>query len=186
MKLKKFIFRSVNSTNDTAIKIIKSTKNNSGIVFSENQKKGKGQYGNKWISLKGNLFVSIFFKLEEVNYSLKDMTKINCQIIKKFFYFYYKKKISIKLPNDLKIQGKKISGILQETIMKDNIKFLVVGIGINLIKSPKIKNYPTTNLFELTNNTINNKDVFSRLIKIYEIFIPRFSSSKQELMKKFK
>ena len=56
----------------------------------------------------------------------------------------------IKSPNDLLINKKKISGILQETISKFQVKeFIIVGIGINLIKSPKIKNYPTTNLFEI-------------------------------------
>ena len=61
MKLKKFNFKKINSTNDTAIRIIKSTNNRSGIVITKNQKKGKGQYGRKWTSYNGNLFVSIFF-----------------------------------------------------------------------------------------------------------------------------
>ena len=47
--------------------------------------------------------------------------------------------------NDLLINKKKISGILQEIIIKDNKKYLIVGIGINIIKSPNITNYPTTN-----------------------------------------
>ena len=44
----------------------------------------------------------------------------------------------------------KISGILQETLSKSGETFIIVGIGINLIKSPKIKNYLTTNFFDLT------------------------------------
>ena len=58
--LKKYEFKCVNSTNDTAIKLIQKG-NEKGIIFSDNQKKGKGRYGKKWISIKGNLFVSIFF-----------------------------------------------------------------------------------------------------------------------------
>ena len=64
MKLKKFNFKIVNSTNDLAIQIIKNTNNKSGIVFAEKQKKGRGQYGKKWTSYKGNLFVSIFFRID--------------------------------------------------------------------------------------------------------------------------
>ena len=54
MKIKKFNFKKVNSTNKTAIKIIKNSKLNYGMVVSENQKNGKGQYSKKWISYKGN------------------------------------------------------------------------------------------------------------------------------------
>ena len=70
MKLKKFNFKIINSTNDLAIKIIKNTNIESGIVIAEKQIKGRGQYGNKWISYKGNLFVSIFFPLQKINLSL--------------------------------------------------------------------------------------------------------------------
>ena len=47
MKLRKFHFKKVNSTNDTAIRIIKNTNNKFGIIIAKNQKKGKGQYGKK-------------------------------------------------------------------------------------------------------------------------------------------
>ena len=55
MKLKQFNYKIINSTNDLAIKIIRSTNNKSGIVIAENQKKGRGQFGKNWSSFKGNL-----------------------------------------------------------------------------------------------------------------------------------
>lgn len=175
MKLKKFIFKSVNSTNDKAIKIIKNSNTKFGIVVSEDQKKGRGQYGKKWISYKGNLFVSIFFLLKDDKSSLKKKTKINCYLIKKLIAKYYKNRITIKLPNDLLIKKKKICGILQETITKANVQYMIVGIGLNLVKNPKFKNYPTTNLSAITNKHIDNKTVILELKKIYEKFIPKFS-----------
>ena len=66
------------------------------------------------------------------------------------------------------INGKKISGILQETIIKNNNKYLVVGIGINLVKSPNIKNYPTTNLLELIGIKIDYKFAVNLLRSIFE------------------
>jgi BirA family biotin operon repressor/biotin-[acetyl-CoA-carboxylase] ligase len=54
MKLKKFNFKIVNSTNDLAIRIIKNSNNKSGIIIAKRQKKGRGQYGRKWTSFKGN------------------------------------------------------------------------------------------------------------------------------------
>ena len=83
------------------------------------------------------------------------MTKINCLLVKKLLTNYCKKNITFKKPNDLLIQKKKISGILQEIVHILDSKFLVVGIGINIRKSPKIKNYPTTNLYDLTNKHFN-------------------------------
>jgi BirA family transcriptional regulator, biotin operon repressor / biotin---[acetyl-CoA-carboxylase] ligase len=172
MKLKKFNYKTINSTNDLAIKIIKNTNNKSGIVIAEKQKKGRGQYGKKWTSLKGNLFVSIFFQLNKVQLSLKDLTKVNCYLVKRLLSNFYKGKISIKYPNDLLIKNMKISGILQETLSRSDKKFIIVGIGVNLIKSPKIKNYLTTNLFDLTGVKITPNNAVLKLKKIYESFIP--------------
>ena len=84
----------------------------------------------------------------------------------------YKGKILIKSPNDLLINKKKVSGILQETLIKNDKRFIVVGIGINLIKSPKIRFYPTTSLFELTNMKIEMNEAAIKLKQIYEKFIP--------------
>ena len=174
MKLKKFNFKIVNSTNDLAIQIIKNTNNKSGIIIADKQKKGRGQYGKKWISFKGNLFVSIFFQVDMIKSSQKDLTKINCSLVKKLLSNFYKGKITIKNPNDLLINNKKISGILQETLSQSGEKFIIVGIGINLIKSPSIKNYSTTNLFDLTGVKITPKNATLKLKKIYETFIPIF------------
>ena len=172
MKLKKFNFKIVNSTNDLAIQIIKNSKNKSGIVIAEKQKNGRGRYGKKWTSFKGNLFVSIFFQVNKVQLSLKNLTIINCALVKKLLSNFYKGKITIKNPNDLLINNMKISGILQETLTKSDEKFIIVGIGINLIKSPIIKNYFTTDLLTLTGVKITPKNVALKLQKIYESFIP--------------
>ena len=174
MKLKKFNFKIVNSTNDLAIQIIKNTNNKSGIVIAERQKKGRGQYGKKWTSFKGNLFISIFFQINKVQLPLKDLTKVNCLLIKKLLASFYNGKITIKKPNDLLINDMKISGILQETLSKSGETFIIVGIGVNLIKSPAIKNYLTTSLFDLTSVKITPNNAALKLKKIYETFIPMF------------
>ena len=151
MKIKIFRFRKVKSTNNTAIRIVKKTDLDYGMIISEMQDNGRGQYGKKWVSYRGNLFVSFFYSLEKINITLRQLTKTNCLLVKKLLSFYYKKKIIFKKPNDLIINRKKICGILQETLIKFDKKYLVVGIGINLVKNPNIKNYPTINLSELVN-----------------------------------
>lgn len=173
MKIKKFEYKIVNSTNNTALRLIKRTNYQFGMVTAISQKLGKGQYGKKWISYKGNLFVSFFLKIQNQNLNFEKITKFNCELIRKLLSRFYKKKISIKPPNDLLINGKKICGILQESIIKDEQQYLIIGVGINLIKSPYIKGYPTTNLFELIKKKIDKNEFQNKLKSIFEKNINR-------------
>ena len=92
MKFKTFKFKKVESTNNSAIRIIKNSNIDYGMIIANKQKNGRGQYGKKWISYNGNLFISFFYKLDNLNVSLKQITKINCLLVKKLLSFYYKKK----------------------------------------------------------------------------------------------
>tara|TARA_Y100000590_G_scaffold435820_1_gene555708 strand:- start:520 stop:1047 length:528 start_codon:yes stop_codon:yes gene_type:complete len=173
MKLKKFLLKVTDSTNNVALKKIKQG-NSKGIIIAEKQTKGKGQHGNKWISLKGNLFVSVFFEINH-NFPLDKLTKKNCLIIKNTITKFASEKVKIKAPNDILIKDKKICGILQETVFHNEKKFVIVGIGINLFKSPKIKKYPTTHL----SNHVEKVDklaIIRFIKKQYEIKINNLKS----------
>ena len=165
MIFKKFFYKKVNSTNDLAIKKIK-TGISQGIIIADYQKKGRGQHGKKWLSFKGNLFITIFFKLKN-NINIKKITILNCKIIKKILFKYIKKTISIKPPNDILINKKKICGILQEIKFNNKSKFIIIGIGINLIQSPEIKNYPTTNILKETGIKVKKYDLIKNIEKNY-------------------
>ena len=168
MRFKKFKFKKVKSTNNTAIRIIKETKYNLGMVVSETQLNGRGQYGRKWISLKGNLFISFFNELNNTSLSINNITKINCLLVKKLLSSFTNKKILFKKPNDLLINKKKISGILQEIIFVKDKKFLVTGIGINIKKNPIIRSCPTTNLQDITKKSISKLKVENKLKQLFE------------------
>jgi len=166
MIYKIFNFKKVNSTNDIAIKKVKKGFTR-GLVQAELQKKGRGQRGKKWISHKGNLFITIFFKINKKT-SLKNITFKNCNKIKKVLSKLIKKKIIIKKPNDLLLNNKKICGILQETVVHNNSLFLISGIGINLIKSPKIINYQTTNIFDELGINVSKKLIIKHIINEFK------------------
>ena len=99
MKLKKYLFKSVTSTNDIAIRKIKKGFSK-GIIVAKKQTKGRGRYGNKWIYLKNNLFMSVFFQIDSSE-NIKQLTSISCKIVKNSLLKLIKKKIHIKKPNDL-------------------------------------------------------------------------------------
>ena len=178
MKLKVFRYKNVQSTNNTARRIIKKTNLSQGMIISEIQKKGRGQYGRKWISYKGNLFVSFFYTCSDLSNSLSKLTKFNCLLVKKLLEKYYKKLIIFKKPNDLLIKKKKICGILQETMKKNGKNYLIVGIGINLIKSPSIKDYPTISLKDLISKNLIKRKIENDLKKIFEINMKKLATYK--------
>ena len=178
MKFKVFRYKKVKSTNNTAIRIIRETNHNFGMIVSERQTGGKGQYGRKWISYKGNILISIFYKLKKINLSMKQLSRKNCFLVKDVISKFYKRKIVYKSPNDLLINKKKICGILQEKINKSGNDYLIVGIGFNLIKNPIIPNYPTTNLFEITKKKIKT-EIFMNQLKIsFGKFLSQYYTTK--------
>ena len=91
MKLKKFNFKTVNSTNDIAVRLIKNTNNKFGIIIADRQKKGRGQRGKKWISNKGNFFASIFFPLKNNYPPFNEFSIINPIIISGVIKHFCKK-----------------------------------------------------------------------------------------------
>ena len=171
MKFKIFKYNTVNSTNEKAIELIKKKKYENGFVYALSQKKGKGRYGRKWISKKGNFFGSIFFQLKKKYPSVEEFSLINpilnIDILSKYCG---RKKTFFKLPNDIYINKKKICGILQEVIIKEQKKYLIVGIGINLFSNPKIKNNPSTNIYRETKKKPKLLEIVNKIIAKYEQF----------------
>tara|TARA_Y100000816_G_C25968185_1_gene505232 strand:- start:197 stop:712 length:516 start_codon:yes stop_codon:yes gene_type:complete len=171
MKLKKYFLKSATSTNDVAIKKIKQGLK-SGIIVANKQTRGRGRYGNKWIYMKNNLFMSVFFNLSS-SMNLRKLTITSCKIVKKSLFKILNIKITIKKPNDLLINNKKVCGILQETLFYERNKFAIIGIGVNIHTSPNIYNYPTTYLNFFTKKKINKTKVFEEIKKNFENFLTK-------------
>ena len=168
MKLRLIKFSNVKSTNDEAIKKIKSKKVNAGIVYSYSQTKGRGTMGKKWISFNGNFFITIFFELKKNMPNFKEFSVLNPLILKKLLSRYTNLNIKIKKPNDLLINNNKVCGILQETLKIEKKLFLVIGVGVNTIISPKSENIKAISLKESSKVMIKNLDILENLKDEYE------------------
>ena len=173
MKIKVIKFKSVKSTNDVAIKLIKKNKTQPTIIFSEKQKNGRGTMGKKWISQKGNLFVSIFFEINQKRINFKKFSILNALILKKLVSEFICKKVRIKWPNDLLYNKEKICGILQEIIIHNKKNYLIVGIGLNTNVAPKNKSFSSTSLKNIISKSIDNKRIFKNLKIKYEKFLTK-------------
>ena len=182
MKLKLIKFQKVKSTNDIAIKLIKKNKTNPTIITSLAQTKGRGTMGKKWISQKGNLFLSILFEVNIKKINIKQFMILNTYLIKKVINKYSKIKLKIKWPNDLLIKNKKVCGILQELIYFKDKTFLIVGVGINTNTFPYINNYETISL--KNQKKIDNNKILKDINKIYNKFLMQIKKKKFNELKK--
>ncbi|MBA1338981.1 MAG: BirA family transcriptional regulator/ biotin-[acetyl-CoA-carboxylase] ligase [Pelagibacterales bacterium] len=189
MKLKLIKMKCVQSTNSVALKLIKKNHLKPTLITSVMQTKGRGTMGKKWISQKDNLFISIFFEIDQRKVSFKQYALLNAHLFKKIMEKFILRKIDIKWPNDLLIKKEKICGILQEVIYFKNKSFLIIGAGINTNNSPVIKNYKTTSLSDIEKKKIDNNKILKEIKKDYEKFINQtkkytFIKLKKEILKK--
>ena len=186
MKIETFKFKSVTSTNDIAMNLIREKKKKIGCIYADIQTRGRGTRGRKWVSAHGNLFGSIFFPLRKNYPPFNEFSIINSVIISSVIeHFCEKKKISFKWPNDVFVNGKKICGILQELITLNSKKFLIIGIGVNVISNPNINNkYQATNILLETRKKPSIKKIINLIISSYEKFFFNLNSYNYKDFKK--
>ena len=171
MKLKIIKMKQVQSTNNVALNLIKKRHLKPTLITALIQTKGRGTMGKKWISQKGNLFVSIFFEINQQRINFREYALLNAYLFKNIITKISKRKIDIKWPNDLLIKKEKICGILQEVVNFNRKTYLIVGAGINTNSSPIIKNYKTTSLDSILRKKVNNNKILKEIHKEYKKFI---------------
>ena len=107
-------------------------------VYTFNQSKGRGQYGNSWdIAPEENLAYSFAIKTKNVSVSDILFNYYTAILIRDFMANLTQTDVKIKWPNDLILKNKKICGMLFEK-RKD---YFIVGIGINILQK-NFKNLP--------------------------------------------
>ncbi len=107
-------------------------------IYTFNQTKGRGQYGNSWENLpEENLAYSFALKTKNINISDTCFNFYTAILVRDFIANLTKTEVKIKWPNDLILKNKKICGMLFEK----NKNYFVVGIGINILQE-NFKNLP--------------------------------------------
>ena len=186
MKIKLKKFKSIKSTNDVAMKLIKKNSFEPTLITTVRQTGGRGRIGKKWISKKGNLFFTIFFKLDRTKVNFKQFAVLNALFMKNWISKKFSKKIKIKWPNDLLFEKKKFCGILQELIKFNQFNYLIVGIGLNTNIAPQNKSFKSTSLKNILSKKVSNQEILREIKFEYERFLNyKNKLSFSELKKKY-
>jgi BirA family biotin operon repressor/biotin-[acetyl-CoA-carboxylase] ligase len=141
-------YENLDSSSLEAKRIIEagSAKNNL-VIWVKNQTNGHGRYGRIWEnSGNGNLTFSFILKNNRKIENISIYPFIIALAIKDSIEEYITPdyQLTFKWPNDILLNGKKIAGILLESTIKNNIiKYIIFGVGINILSSPPNLEYAT-------------------------------------------
>ncbi len=149
-------FDKISSTQTYALNLVATGEaRDHTVIMAEAQSAGRGRYKRTWISHHGNLYASFIFDAEERDPRLSYMIAV--AIAESLIAFGIHPKI--KWPNDILIDGKKVSGTLTEYAGR----FVIIGIGINIKSNPTVENYQTTKLDNYAK--IDKSDLLNKLMK---------------------
>lgn len=148
-------------------------------VYTYNQTAGRGRMERKWIYTgKDNIYATLIIKINRMKNVYSNLTQFLCVVLAKTFEEYGVNP-NIKWPNDIQINGKKISGILAEGVScKNNIvNGIVLGFGINLNTEEKILkeiNQPATSLNIETGRKIDKEIFLEKLLSKFCLLYNKF------------
>ncbi len=148
------------------------------VVTTETQTAGRGRFDRTWVSQPGGLYFSVLLKPTKFDF-LANITQLMalcvCQAAEQ-----YAVQPNLKWPNDVQVAGKKLCGILSETITQNGrITALAVGVGINIAQQDLSHvGQPAVSLRELGVN-VAKEDFLQRVLDLF------FQSSEAVLQEGF-
>ena len=188
---KPYFFEIVQNTNKEIKKIWDNSKKYPAIsLFSKKQQNGKGRGKKIWLSTCGDLTCSFLIskKLQVTNVGRISITA-GLSVYEGLQNVYPNIPFKIKWPNDIYLNKKKLGGILIESsINKYSVEYFIIGIGINIVTSPKQLTYETIKISDFS-KIIDPKLIFFSLEKSIStnfklLFNKKFNFIKHRWLKK--
>lgn len=158
------------STNATCLTMAETGASNGLWITATTQKFGRGSRGREWVSTKGNLFASLLLIDPSADNQLHTLTFVACLAIKDAIETLNENVnnlIQLKWPNDVLLNGKKVSGILLENHLIQSRRAIIVGIGINVAQFPAEALYPATSL--------NQEKIECHIERVFEALAQAFA-----------
>ena len=180
-----FDFHFIETVDSTMSEVKKLIYNRNICLMANEQKRGFGRRGTTWESPKNNVYISILSKnvLPIENHFLNNafITNMICSIIENICNV----KTQIKWPNDILINKEKISGIISEILSINNDKYINIGLGVNIVSSPKLENYSTTCINKY-NKEINNFYFVNKIMEEYFKSFKQLHNNQEKIMTEYK
>lgn len=177
-----FSYVTTSSTNDVAYSLGEQSMPEGTLVLSEKQTKGRGRMGRQWASPpKGGLYFSLILRPKITPTEAGKITLMASICIAKVLRDNYEVEAVIKWPNDVYVGRDKICGILTEmNAEQDGIKFIILGIGINL--NTDISKLPkgSTSLKDITKQNVNRIQFLQKLLRELELYYMKIKNLKFE------
>lgn len=143
-------FADLRSTNDEALDRARAGDPGEAWFVAERQTSGRGRRGRAWISEAGNLYASALVVDPSPAQNLPELPFVAVAAARDAVAAHVPdgaKRVKIKWPNDLMVDGRKVSGILLEsTRLADGRTAVAIGIGINCKHHPVGTETPATSL----------------------------------------
>ncbi len=127
-------YKKVDSTNDIAYQLAEKGVKEGTVILADEQSKGKGRHGRRWVSpSKGGIYMSCVLRPQITPNEIPMITLLAAVAAAKAVEDITSLDVSIKWPNDIMLDGKKVCGILTEIkAEQDRVDFVILGIGINV------------------------------------------------------
>lgn len=139
----------VGSTNDEIRRLAQSGQRGPLWVRADSQSGGRGRNGRVWTSEAGNLYTSGLYPIGDNPLEAAQLGFAAALAILDTVKTYAPEAaVTLKWPNDVLVEGAKISGILIERAEGPNGAFVIIGVGINLISHPETALYRATHLLD--------------------------------------
>lgn len=139
------------------------------VVAADRQTKGRGRLRRTWISEHGGLYFTIVVRPRitpllgfRVNFAA---SVVLARLLRDLFNL----DANVKWPNDILLNGKKISGMLTEMeVTADRIAFINIGIGININNDPSDKEPQATSIAKELGRRVPRKQVLAGFLDAFE------------------
>ena len=164
------VYDCVESTNTLALELAEGDNSDGLVVVAKVQTAGRGQHGRFWLSPPGtSVLMSVILLPPSFLCRASVLTGLAAVSVCEALEELVELSATIKWPNDILVDGKKLAGILTEACCdSDRVHYVILGIGVNLnyrlAAMPMEIRARATSVAELTGKSVSRESFLRRLI----------------------